>query len=816
MTGRRLARVLRMDLPEMVWRGRAAARIGFDRARSTVMPVQWARRDLARVLAPLPELAGVRAALGCGGWADAHRALAQSVATGPQRFVIAPHARSAVSNRILAEFPDSCGNATAMADRILAGEYDLLGYRALRFDRGADVPGAAAIDWGYDPIHQRRAPQRFWSAVPYLDPLCGDHKIIWELNRHQHWLVLGRAYWLTGRAQYRDACVEQLASWMAANPPLTGVNWASMLELGVRSLSWIWALNFFADPDDDDRSPWIVDLLLALDRQLTQIEHNLSYYFSPNTHLLGEALALYVGGRTIPALARSAHRERLGRRILVAEIARQMSGDGGHCERSTHYHRYALDFYLLALAVARITKDPVASTFEVAAARLGLAARLLADDRGRLPHIGDDDGGMLLPMCGRAPDDIRDTLAIAAALVGRPDLRVGGAPEESYWMLAHASLAPTLELSQAAPVRNAIASAALAETGYYVSRSAAGDHLVIDGGPHGYRNGGHAHADALSLTLALRGVPLLIDTGTGCYTTDAELRNRFRSTAWHNTLIVDDRPQSIPSGPFHWTQTAAATVSRWRTNSRFDYFEASHDGYRPLEHRRHVLALHGDLLIVADLVEGTGNHAVAVHWHVDPRWHVEVRGRRARLSGDGGGVELIVPHGSIDALFGDAITGLGWHAPVYGRVEPATTMRIVDRGNAPLWVVSVFGLNRENAIIDVESVPVWAEAGTLIRSGGIRISRAASTEYFLVAEPCAHVDTLWRIAEIETDARMLYCAMNGHGYPTRVALVDGSRVRTTGRRRVQLALPKQVPDLHLDLNGVGGSEPSAVADTRGL
>lgn len=818
-----------MNLPEVFWRARAAARIGIDRVRSAVIPAQWDRRDLAQVLAPLPGWRAARAAVDRGHWADAHRALAQHLAVAPQRFVIAPHARSAVSSRILAQFPDSRANATARADRILAGTYSLLGYQRLRFDssddsaqgshrtqRASQPPGAAVIDWHYDPVHQRRAPMPFWSAVPYLDPACGDHKIIWELNRHQHWLVLGRAYWLTGDSKYRDACIAQLASWMAANPPLTGINWASTLELGFRSLSWIWALSFFTDPDADDRLPWIVDLLVALDRQLTQIERHLSYYFSPNTHLLGEALALYVAGRTMPALARSARREALGRRILVAEIARQITGDGGHCERSTHYHRYTLDFYLLALAVARITKDPVAADFEVAAARLGLAARVLADDRGRLPHIGDDDAGTLLPLCGRAPDDIRDTLATAAALVGWPDLRVDRAPEESFWMLAHSSLAPTLELSQAAPVRHAIVSAALPDTGYYISRSAAGDHLVIDGGPHGYQNGGHAHADALSLTLAVHGVPLLIDTGTGCYTTDPELRNRFRSTALHNTLIVDDRPQSIPNGPFHWTQTAAAAVSRWRTNGSFDYFEGSHDGYRPLEHRRHVLALHGDLLIVADLVEGAGNHVVAAHWHVDPRWHVEVSGRRARLSSDGGHAELMVPHGTIDAFSADAATGLGWHAPVYGRVEPATTIRIADRGNAPLWILSVFGLDPDNLIVDVESVPVWAEAGALIRASSVRIVRAASIEYFLVAEPSGQTDGLWRIGEIETDARMLFCRMSEHGHLTRVALVDGSRVRVTGRRRVQLALPRQVPDLHLDLSGVTASEPSAVADVRGL
>ena len=60
----------------------------------------------------------------------------------------------------------------------------------------------------------------------------------------------------------------------------------------------------------------------------------------------------------------------------------------------------------------------------------------MCDDRGRMPHIGDDDGGALWPIAGRAPDDLRDSLAIAAALVDRPELQIGRAPEEAYWLLA--------------------------------------------------------------------------------------------------------------------------------------------------------------------------------------------------------------------------------------------------------------------------------------------------------------------------------------------------------------------------------------------
>ncbi len=279
--------------------------------------------------------------------------------------------------------------------------------------------------------------------MPYLDPSCGDHKIIWELNRHQHFLTLARAWWIGGHRPARATFVRHLTGWMDANPPLVGINWASMLELALRSLSWIWALECFVEPvdgdvapaveHDRDTQPWLVDLLLGLDRQLHLVEQNLSTYFSPNTHLLGEALALYVAGRVLPELRRAPAWAALGRRILVEEMGRQIGPDGGHVERSFHYHRYTLDFYLLALTVARLTGDD-ARPFAEAARRLARFARTVADDRGHLARIGDDDGGQLLPICGRDSADASDSLAVAASLLGDPSLAVGPAPEEAAWM----------------------------------------------------------------------------------------------------------------------------------------------------------------------------------------------------------------------------------------------------------------------------------------------------------------------------------------------------------------------------------------------
>lgn len=791
----KLARLARMDRREIAWRARAAGRIAVDRLIACVRRPRWERQHLAYLLDGRADLADARRALEAGDWRAAHSALAGFVCGAPTAFPLAPGFRDTTVRRIRTLFPDAAKRASALADPILGRRYDLLGYRGLTF--------GDPIDWQLDPVHGRRAPSLFWSRVPFLDAASGDHKIIWELNRHQHWLVLGRAFWLTGNRAYRDAVVRESGEWLAANPPLHGVNWASMLELAFRSLSWIWALNFFAEDADADDSPWIVDLLVALDRQLLQIERNYSCYFSPNTHLIGEALALYVGGLAAPMLARSKRRTALGRGILLDEIGRQIHADGGHCERSTHYHRYTLDFYLLALTVARAAHDPAAAAFEDAVTRLAGAARLLADDAGVLPHIGDDDGGAAFRIAGRPLDDIADSLEMAAALTGAPELCTTSATEEAMWLLARPEAARRLDAVRRVPLAAAPASRALTDTGYYVSRSRRGDHIVIDAGAHGYLNGGHAHADALALTLSVEGVPLFIDPGTLCYTMDAERRDRMRSTALHNTAVVDGRPAAETSGAFHWSRVANSRVSRWRTNKRFDYLDASHDGYAPIEHRRHVFALHDDLIVVADLVTGAGARSTEVHWHLSPAWRVNLTSSGEMVVAASGGrrVDIIAPGAVIERFSADAGTGLGWHAPVYGCLAPSTTLRIRRDGPSPLWTASVIGLSASAPIERVDVVPVWSAAGALDHSLALRITRADTIDTFVIAEGRDESrPASWRAADVESDAAMLWARVaRDHREPgADLALVDGSRARYIGPSAFAADLRERVPDAFLD------------------
>jgi len=64
--------------------------------------------------------------------------------------------------------------------------------------------------------------------------------VTWELNRHQHLVVLAKAYLLTRDERFTKELLAQWYSWQEQNPYPSGINWASSLEVAFRSLSWLW------------------------------------------------------------------------------------------------------------------------------------------------------------------------------------------------------------------------------------------------------------------------------------------------------------------------------------------------------------------------------------------------------------------------------------------------------------------------------------------------------------------------------------------------------------------------------------------------
>lgn len=493
-------------------------------------------------------------------------------------------------------FPGAPARAAAVAAGVLENRIPLFSGVAECGD---------SIDWHRDYRSGVRSPLAFYRDVRTLDPrTVGDAKYTWELNRFGYLVPLGMAHWAGGGAVCYDKWKELIGSWVESNPFNRGVNWSSSLELAFRAINWIWSSYFFREElaEDPATQRLLRDALLL---HGDHIYHHLSYYFSPNTHLTGEALGLLYIGKSYPGSPGAKRWAERGARILETELRRQILADGGYFERATYYHKYTIDFYVHYLLLAGARPAPRGETEEIVKRTIVHCALLAAHD-GEIPLVGDSDGGRLLFLDGEK-SSVRGACCAAAAILGDGELKglAGGAfPEEALWLLGARGLERYRRVDSS---RRDSYHSMNDETGWFCFRQGpgAGDSsLTIDCGPHGWGRCGHAHADLLSVLWNDRGTSVLVDQGNATYGGDVSLRNRTRSSQCHNTITLGGASQSIPAGVFDWERIARPAFVYHRLQGAFGYFEGEHDAYRSVAcgHKRIVLHLGNELAVVADLV----------------------------------------------------------------------------------------------------------------------------------------------------------------------------------------------------------------------
>ena len=173
--------------------------------------------------------------------------------------------------------------------------------------------------------------------------------------------------------------------------------------------------------------------MIELYRHGLYLEHNLSIYFSPNTHLLGEAVVLHLLGRMFPDWPRSSIWEQVGARVTEQQMDFQMQADGVHFEQSTYYHVYAIDFFLLHRIFARRVPRSYDDKLKAGIAYL----QAILGPSGQIPFIGDDDGGRLFHPFGPRSQFGRATMATASLVYQEPSWLRDSADmqEQAVWWL---------------------------------------------------------------------------------------------------------------------------------------------------------------------------------------------------------------------------------------------------------------------------------------------------------------------------------------------------------------------------------------------
>lgn len=572
------------------------------------------------------------------------------------------------AERLDAACPGESARLLKRAEAALRHEVDLLG--------SGPVALGETIDWHTDFKTGLGWPPRYCQDIDYNNPeRPSDVKMPWELSRLQ-WLVpAGQAYRLTGDERYASGVRDVLEQWIAANPCAWSVNWSCTMEPALRIFTWTWFFHVFhASPAWAERG-FRERFLRALYLHVEFTERHIERSDINGNHYTADAAGLVIGGLFFGQGRLPARWASGGWSILLGEMALQVFPDGVDFEASVPYHRLVAELFLwpaMHRQALGLDIDPAYRERLLAMARFTAA---YSKPDGQAPLWGDADDARALPFGTQPINDHRYLVALIGRAMQEPSLAagVGGAVGELIWTFGPDAV-PLPGAALHAP-----GSTAFPQGGFYTMRSGA-DHVFIDAGPLGLAGrGGHGHNDCLAFEAVLDGVPLVSDCGAYLYTASFEERNRFRSTAYHNTPQVDGEEINRFIRPdYLWNlhNDAVPTVHRWHDDAAHALLIAEHSGYRRLAdpvtvRRGFLLDKRAHALLIADRLTGAAPHRVEIPLHLSPGVAVERVGERTlRLTAAGRHFRL--------SWTGDAAFSLGQTparvSPSYGRVLPTVRL----------------------------------------------------------------------------------------------------------------------------------------------
>jgi hypothetical protein len=521
-------------------------------------------------------------------------------------------------------FPDETAELINQAKRIANDHcWPLLGF-------GEKCFGVGEIDWNLDPLSGYDWPLAHHAEINLSRDDGSDVRLVWELNRMAQFITLGRAYAVTDNQRFSTEFFRQLASWREQNPVGRGVNWNCAMEVALRAMNLLAAFELFLRAPQMHETE-LAELLRMLDQHGAHIRRNLEYsHIATSNHYLADVTGLLWLGLLLPELESAREWREFGLQELLREMEKQVLSDGADYEASTGYHRLKLELWLYSFVLCHINAIDIDQRYwdklrgMIEYARAYLRPDMLA------PLIGDSDSGQVFPLVRRRGDDHAYLLALGAAVFQEPRFKIASAsaPEELLWILGEQGLSDFAALSTGEPAVSQV----FPDAGTYLMRH---DDLYLlfnasGAGVNG--RGSHGHNDALSIDVSACGSAFIVDPGSYLYTADLRERQRFRSTAYHSTVEVDDVEQNTTEEamPFMIGDEAHPRVVSWESDLERDVLVAEHAGYlrlpQPLTHRRTVrFEKRMRFWVVEDKLSGVGTHDLVFRFHLRPALETSIR-----------------------------------------------------------------------------------------------------------------------------------------------------------------------------------------------
>jgi hypothetical protein len=540
---------------------------------------------------------------------------------------------------------------------------------------------------------------RHWSQIPHDSST--DIKFIWEPNRSAFVYTLVRAYTASQDEKYPEAFWTLIEDWAQHNPPNTGPNWMDGQETALRLMAWTFGfLQFSNSPSSTSHRK--EQFIIYVAAQAERIYKNIGYAISTRSnHTISEAFGLWMVGLLFPELKHAEKYLSLGKRLLEQEAVNQIFPDGSYSMYSLNYHRFILHIYLYAIRLSKIYQLPFTNQLiNSVSSSIEYLSHLIDPETGQMPVYGSNDGALVLPLNNCDFTDYRPLLQLGWYITkGEFLFEPGPWDEDVFWLCGEPLTAKSAKDAKKGEREKDL-----------------GDLRVLRG--ESFPNGGiyllhstnsrafirctdftsrPSHADQLHVDLWIHGHNLAIDADTYLYSGEGPWRNGLAHTSVHNTVTVDNKDQMTMLSRFTWTNWSKGKVLRHDK----DLWQGEHDGYKPVSHRRTVMALDDDRWLVIDDLTANELHNYKLHWLLNDH-PFEQTGNSVLLSlnemkyrvqvGMTGG------NGNFSLVRADSDSTRGWRSRYYGHKEPAISVMLeADLPQVTFW--SFFGF--EGDVVEI-------------------------------------------------------------------------------------------------------------------
>lgn len=526
------------------------------------------------------------------------------------------------------------------------------------------------IDWHTDFINKHSWPQGLYYSkqrAVYGEGDGADIKVPWELSRCHFLLWLGEAFLLTKDEKYAKDIVRIISEWIDENPLMHSVNWTCAMDVAIRAVNWMYALNMIIES-----AAMTDDFTNKVYRSLYQhgffIYHHMEkgVPYSNNHYAADLAGLLYLSQLFIDT-KRGKKWWSFALNEYYYEIRRQVLPSGMQFERSFSYHRLMTELFAYPFFMIKRVGEIVPVDIEHRLTSMYLFVAQYTVPNRYAPTIADNDDGRFLPF---VKQDFRD----------------------HGYLINNDSLDSKMVRNGIEPLYQNEAPAGCScheDAGYAFLRKGKGFLIVSNGGFSSYPTGKqtvgtHTHNDNLSFVFSLENEELFVDPGSYVYTANPKMCNEFRSTRKHNTIVVDDEEQNGLHLENVFLLTKNTQIGRIFVHEEDDLCKCESQ-YKTINeemnHERWFVLADSFLSIQDKIIKRGNDHRVELSFHLSPQVTANIIDLdKIRLSTVGYEIEMqfVAPKPFSIAVVVDSVS------PSYGVIKESKTLRMSSQFNNSL------------------------------------------------------------------------------------------------------------------------------------